>query len=173
MRGPYYIALYSQTTKMATTKKKTVSDKPKVKGLFDHINSIYTDQSVDYWKKITESDRKTFSTYMVNRFISMNEDYTPLVNEYQLYGLQNDSRITYLFYSQMIPKGRQFNKYIKATDSDKFEEWLIDLVRKHFEISSKEAIEYIKLYYHTNATALRTICERYGTDPKLLKKAGL
>lgn len=146
---------------------------PKHKSPFDHVKAIYEIQDVKYFDTLTETDKKRFSTYLTNRIISMNEDYTPLVNEYQMYGLQNESRITYLFYSQMIPKGRQFNKYIKASDSEKYEEWLIDLVRKHFEISSKEAIEYIKLYYHTNATALRTLCERYGTATKLLKQAGL
>lgn len=155
------------------TKKTIPNKKPVSKSLFDHLRAIFEIQSLDYWKTISDADRKTFSTYMINRFISMNSDYIPIANEYQLYGLQNEHRTTYLFYSQMLPKGRQFSRYVKSEDSNKFDGWLIDLVRKHFEISAKEAIEYIKLYHHTNSEALRTLCERYGADTKLLKAAGL
>ena len=53
----------------------------KPKGLFDHINQITSNQTNDYWNTLTESDKKTWSNYMINRFLSMKMEWTDFVNE--------------------------------------------------------------------------------------------
>ena len=55
----------------------------KPKGLFDHINHITSNQTKDYWNTLTESDKKTWSNYMINRFLSMKMEWTDFVNEIQ------------------------------------------------------------------------------------------
>ena len=55
----------------------------KPKGLFDHINQITSNQTNDYWNTLTESDKKTWSNYMINRFLSMKMEWTDFVNEIQ------------------------------------------------------------------------------------------
>lgn len=143
----------------------------KPKGLFEHIDAIYTNQRSDYFDTLTEADKKSYSNYMVNRFISMNPHQVPFVNEIQKYNL--DSKLHYLFYSQVLPKGKQFNKYIKKTKEVKYEDWLIDIVTKHFSVSVVEAEEYLEIYYKQNKSALKMLCEAYGVDSKKLKKAKL
>ena len=60
----------------------------KRKSLFDHINQITTIQNPNYWDEISDEDKKSWSNYMVNRFLSMNSDWMELVNELQKYNLQ-------------------------------------------------------------------------------------
>ena len=43
----------------------------KTKTLFDHIKQITNVQNQLYWDNITDADKKTWSNYMVHRFLSM------------------------------------------------------------------------------------------------------
>ena len=60
----------------------------KKKSLFDHINQITAVQNPNYWDDISDEDKKSWSNYMVNRFLSMNSDWTDLVNEIQKYPIE-------------------------------------------------------------------------------------
>ena len=108
---------------------------------------------------------------MVNRFLSMNIHQLPLVNEIQKYTLPNEAH--YLFLSTTIPRGKQYNKYVKAAKETKYEEWLVTLVAKHYCVSEVEATSYLEIYYRDDKPALRSLCEKYGVDPKVIKKAKL
>ena len=57
------------------------------KSLFDHINQVTSIQNKTYWKRISDEDKKTWSNFMVNRFLSMNSNWIELVNEVQQYDL--------------------------------------------------------------------------------------
>lgn len=143
------------------------------KSLFDHINAIYTSPH-NYWSTLTESDKKSFSSFMVNRFLSMSTDYLELVNLYQTYYIPEltDDKATWLFYSYAIPKKKQFHKYIKKTKDEEYEPWLIELLVKHFQVSTRQAEDYLEIYYSTkeNKEELKLLCEMYGVLPKLIKK---
>lgn len=154
--------------KQAQTKEPNQS---KTKGLFDHIDEIYVGQRPDYFDILSDADKKSYSVYMVNKFLSMNPHQLPFVNEVQKYTLPSDTH--YTFFSQIIPKGRQFNKYIKSKKEASYETWMVDLVRKHYDISTTEATEYLEIYYKHNKLALRTLCQAYGIDDKTLKKVKL
>lgn len=155
-------------------RKKSVStEEPKTptKGLFDHINAIYQEQNRKYFSTLTDGDKKTYSNYMVNRFLSMNIHQLPLVNEIQKYSL--DPSIHYLFFATTLPRGKQYNKYVKSKSESKYETWMVELVAKHFTVSQDEAIFYLDIYYEKDKDSLRTICQMYGVDPKDIKKAKL
>jgi len=141
--------------------------------LFDHVTAIYV-QSPKYWDSLTESDKKSFSSYMVNRFLSMNTEILDLVNLFQMYYIPElaDNKATWLFYSYAIPKKKQFHKYIKKAKGEEYEEWLIDLMVKHFQVSTRQAEEYLEIYYSTKERKeeLKQLCELYGTDPKKVKR---
>jgi hypothetical protein len=145
------------------------------KKLFDHLNAIYADQTVAYFDTLEDIERKDFNIYMINRFLSMNPREVPIVNLMQQYYYSFDSRSAYLFYSQLVPKGKQFNKYVKGTKEEKIERWLIEIVAQHFSVSMKEAVEYITLMYLTDAgkDELREICVRFNIESKRLKKVNL
>jgi hypothetical protein len=141
------------------------------KTLFDHINEIYQSQKKNYFSTLDDGEKRTYSAYMVNRFLSMNIHQLPLVNEIQKYSLPNEAH--YLFFATTIPRGKQYNKYVKAAKETKYEEWLIALVAKHYCVSEVEAVSYLEIYYRDNKSALRELCERYGIDPKVIKKVKL
>jgi hypothetical protein len=151
---------------------KSSGAKNKAKTLFDHVNAIYTNQRVDYYNKLNREDKKSYNTYMINRFVSMNPDQVEVVNELQQYYGAVGDRESYLFYSQLIPKGKQWNKYIKAKKEVKYEDWLVRLVSSHYCVSSTEAKGYLDLLLAspTGKENLKSILEMYGTDPKKVRK---
>lgn len=156
-------------------KKKSSSETTsKGKELFDFLAGITTDQSIHFFDSLTDDEKKKYknSRYMLHRFISMNVNYAPVVDMVQQYSNIPD-RAHYLFLTSMLPKGKQYNKYIKGSREDKYEEWIVDIVSKHYHVSRAEAIQYIDIYYHSNKNELRSLCEMYGIDNKQLKKVKL
>ena len=157
-------------------KKKAAkqSTAPKSKELFDFINAIYQDQSIEFFEGLNDAEKKKYknSRYMIHRFISMNPSFAPIVNIIQKYTSMPD-KIHYMFLTSMLPKGRQFNKYIKSTAEEKYEGWLVELVAKKFNVSVAEATTYLDIYYSQNKEALVRLCNEYGVDPKVIKKLKL
>jgi hypothetical protein len=51
--------------------------------LFDHIKQITDVQNPKYWDKLEDADKKTWSNYMVLRFLSMNTDWVSTVAQLQ------------------------------------------------------------------------------------------
>lgn len=147
----------------------------KQKSIFDHINAVFTDQSVNYYDNLSDADKKSFNTYMISMGISMNHNFLPIVNEVNKYWGQLGPREVYLFYSQILPKGRQFNKWVKSNKKTDYDSDVINIVMKHYEVSSHEAIDYIRLYYKDDVSKveLRLLLEDYGFNQKRLKKLDL
>ena len=75
---------------------------------------------------------------MINRFLSMKSDWIEVVNEVQKYPLS--PKELYRVYRDILPRRNQFLKYVKGKKNMNYEEWVIDLVAKHFEISVSEAV---------------------------------
>lgn len=154
--------------------KKKAPSENKGKELFDFINMIYQDQTLESFDGMTDAEKKKYknSKYMIHRFLSMNPAYAPIVNVIQKYP-NIPERAHYMFLVGMLPKGRQFNKYIKGQKEEIYETWLVDLVSKYFNVSLSEATTYLDIYYEHNKGALRLLCELYGIDSKQMKKAKL
>jgi len=109
---------------------------------------------------------------MINRLLSMNMDYVELVNEFQKFYGPLTERESYLFYSQMLPRRKQWSKYVKPKKESKHEEWVIELIAQHFQVSEAEADAYVDLYVSTSEgkSSMKRILEMYGTDPKKVKQ---
>ena len=155
-------------------KKVQVEETNKGKELFDFLNGITTDQSTEFFDNLNDAEKKKYknSRYMLHRFLSMNVNYSQVVNAIQKYSAIPD-RAHYLFMTNMLPKGKQYNKYIKGEKDERYETWLVELVAKHFNVSKVEAIQYLEIYYTQNKDALIMLCKNYGIDSKTLKKAKL
>lgn len=136
---------------------------------FDHIKAIFTNQNIDYYDNLTESEKKTFNIYLINMGISMNPNYISIVNEINKFWDQLKPREVYLFYSQLLPKGKQYNPWIKSKKSQDYEQWMIDLVAKYFEISKSEAVEYIRIFYNSESGKgeLKQIISSFGKQEKI------
>lgn len=141
----------------------------KAASLFDHLSFI-TDKKVS-WDSLSEVDKKSFSSYMVNRFLSMNSNFIELVNEFQKYTVgQLESREVYKLYSDILPKQKQFNKYIKGKKADKYNPELVELLSKHYLISEREVLIYLDLYFETSLDTLKEIAKKYGKSDKEISK---
>ena len=142
------------------------------KSLFDHIKAITNEQDPKYWDKLDESDKKTWSNYMVLRFLSMKYEWVETIAAVQPYLQEVPPKAMYLALIDLLPKGRHFMKYMKPKGADKYESWLVELVAKHYEVSKLEAEDYLKILYasRTGKERILQLAEDYGTDPKIIKK---
>ena len=131
----------------------------KAKSIFDHLSGL-TDKKVS-WEHLTDADRKSFTVYIVNRWLSMNMDFIEIVNEFQKYTIgQISPAETYKLYFDVLPKQKQFNKYIKGKKADKYNSELVELLSKHFLISEKQATEYLDMSQELSLNTLKEIVKK-------------
>ena len=106
-----------------------------VRSILDDITKNKKNFNID-----DENYKKNYTTYMINRFVSMVDLYVPIVNEINMYGdIPKESHYTY--FKQILPKRKHFFKYIKKSkdlsDNDK------ECICEYFECSMKDAEQYI------------------------------
>lgn len=106
--------------------------------IFDHIKNITTNKG-EYLGD------EGFNNWMINRYLSMNQDYVEVVNIVQKNTWQMKGEHLYNLYKDLIPKQYVFLKYIKATNTKKYNDNELNAVQKYFEVSKKEAKEYIDM----------------------------
>ena len=135
--------------------------------LFDWVNEVKTKKRK--WSSFSDTDKKTFSPYMVHRFLSMNQNYVELVNDFQKYW-SLESREVYKWYCDVLPNKRSFDRYIKAKKKETYPDWVMDILCKYFNESKAHIDEYL---YLISKEELNNILSMYGTDPKELKKLKL
>ena len=145
----------------------------KKKSLFDHVNQITSVQNPNYWEDISDEDKKTWSNYMVNRFLSMKSDWIELVNEVQKYTLE--PKELYKVYTSILPKKKQWLRYIKGDKKMDYPKWVYEIVAKDMQVSMREAISAVEVYDMTygGQTELADILFKYGTEENVVRKLGL
>lgn len=145
------------------------------RGLFDHIKEITSVQNPKYWDTLEEADTKSWSNYMIHRFLSMNSDWVELLSEIQPYTQTLEPKQLYLVMIGLLPKGKYYLKYVKGKGVDKYESWLVDLIKQDFQCSLKEAEEYTEILYATREGRenIKYTCEKYGIESKQITKLKL
>lgn len=136
----------------------------KAKSLWDHLKAITKDQKTDYWSTLTDEDRKSWSTFMIMRFLSMNPDWIQIINYLQPFVEKLDPPVVYELLIGVIPKSNVFLRYVKA-DSNKitYPDWLVDLVSKEYRCSNEQARDYIRILMSVNGgpEPIYKICSKY------------
>ena len=158
---------------MKSGKRNTKKSLVKKKSLFDHIKQITAVQSPNYWEEISDEDKKSWSNYMTHRFLSMNMEWVELVNELQKYNLQ--PKELYKLYTNVLPKGKQWLKYIKGRNQMEYPNWLINIVANHMDVSKREAYDAIEMYMLTEGGMLELgeMCRKWGIEEKKIEELGL
>jgi len=134
--------------------------------IIDWINQVLVHKK--HWNEFTEDEQKKFSPFIINRWLSMDEDFIEVINYFQKYSIGLLSpREVYEFYRNFLPKGKRFNKYIKGKKKKSYDKELIDIVKNHFECSKIEIKEYLELI---SKEELENILSKYGTEPKKIRK---
>ena len=136
--------------------------------IFDHLSHI-TEKKTP-WDKLSEADQKSFSPYLINRWLSMNMDLIEIVDMFQQYTIgELDRKHVYQLYQELLPKRKMYNKYIKAKDSDKYNKELLEFVAKHYQISIREATEYVAMMLNMDKELVVDILRKYGKTDKEIK----
>ena len=134
--------------------------------IFDWINQINYEKKS--WDSFSEAEQKTFNTFIINRWLSMDEELIQIVNYFQKYSIGLlEPGDTYMWYRDIIPKKKRFNKYIKGKKAMKYDSELITTICKYYETSKNECIEYIEMM---DKKQLTSILELHGKEPKQIKK---
>lgn len=143
-----------------------MAEEKKAATMFDFIDGV-THKKRE-WSKWSDMDQKAFSSFMMNRFLSMRMELTELVNELQTYtiGLLRP-RETYRLYYELLPNNKSFAKYIKGRNEDKYEKDLINQIAEHYQVGKSEATEYIELM---DKNSLDRIISMYGYSDAEKKK---
>ena len=119
------------------------------------------------WDSFTESDQKAFSPFIINRWLSMDEEFIEVVNYFQKYAIGTvEPREVYKWYCDVLPMGKRYNKYIKSKRNKKYDPELINVLVNWFECSKTEAKENLS---YISKEEINQILEKYGTDPKKIK----
>ena len=133
--------------------------------LFDHLANITWKKKP--WSELSESDQKTFSPYLINRWLSMNPNYIELVDMFQQYTIGPLSKKhVYQLYFDFLPKQKTFNKYIKGKKQDKYNKELVKFIADHYQVARIEAEEYISLLEQIEISSL---LKKYGKSEKEIK----
>lgn len=139
-------------------KKKNTPKVPKSKGLFDHISQVTSNKKKGYWESLSETERKTFSPYMVYRFLSMNIDYIELINELQMHSLE--PKQVYDVLMDVLPKKKVWNKYIKGSTQDNNS---LSILAEYYELGIKDIKYNFKMISEEDQKSLiEEIKKSYG-----------
>ena len=143
--------------------KQKIKNKPAT--IFDHLANITWKKKP--WSELTELDQKSFSPYLINRWLSMNPDLIEIVDMFQQYTIGPLSKKhVYQLYLDFLPKAKMFARYIKGKKQDKYNKELVKLIADHYQVAKIEAEEYIGLLQKTEITDL---LKRYGKQEKEIK----
>ena len=146
--------------------KDANSISPKAKGLFDHINHLRQEQDPKYFETLTEADKKSWSNYMVCRFLSMQPELLEYLNEIQKHSHLPPNQF-YQILLLIVPQGRAYFPYIKSQNEKKWSKELLELLRKHYEESERNVEEYLDLL---TTEDLRAVVGLYGYTEKEVEK---
>lgn len=116
------------------------------------------------WDEFSSEEHKYWNNWLTHRFLSMYEPYIEIVNTAQKY--QFEDKYLYNFYKSVIPKKKMFLKYIKSKTKQANKD-LVNTFIKHFELSSREAKEYLPLLHQEDITML---LQQRGFEDKQIKQ---
>ena len=137
--------------------------------IFDHLANI-TFKKTD-WNSLSETDQKSFSPYLINRWLSMNPDLIEIVDMFQQYtiGPLNKKHV-YQLYCDILPKQKMYTKYIKGKKAKEYNKDLLAMLVSHYQISKRDAKLYIDFWKENSIDDLKNLLKDYGKTEKEIKQ---
>ena len=84
--------------------------------LFKWISELFVGKRD--WDTFSDADKKTFSPFMIIRYLSMGEDFLPLVNHMQNYCIQDmPHKAVYQFWCGILPKKKIKNINVSGQEN--------------------------------------------------------
>ena len=140
--------------------------KTKAKTIFEHLSGI-KEKKVP-WKSLSDMDKKSFTPFLINRWLSMNMALLPIVNVLQKYtiGILSPKDV-YNLYLDFLPKKKSFDKYVKGKKEGKYNKELLGYLSSWYGVSQREVIDYLELLPKEDKIK---IIMKYGLTEKEAKK---
>jgi len=136
--------------------------------LFSWIDELFVKKRP--WDSFSAEDRKKFSPFMVNRYLSMNDDFLPIVNHFQNLTIEvMPIGVVYKFYCSLLPKKKTYLRYLSGKKT-KINEKVVPFIKEYFEVSKLQAGEYYNLM---TTDELKSLLKKYGKTDKEIKKMGV
>ena len=133
--------------------------------LFSWINELFVGKRD--WDSFSDADKKKFSPFMVNRYLSMGDDFLPFVNHFQKYTIEvMPQKSVYQFYCNLLPKKKTYLRYLSGK-KEKTNDSVVPFIIKYFEVSKAQAAEYYKLMPKSD---LILLLKKFGKSDKEIKK---
>ena len=138
----------------------------KAKSIFQHLSGIK--EKKESWASLSDMDKKSFSPFIINRWLSMNLDLLPIVNILQKYTIGFlSARDVYKVYLDFLPKKKTFDKYIKGSKSSKYNKEVLEYLSKWYGVSQREVTDYLEILSKDDVINILT---KYGLTEKESKK---
>jgi len=138
----------------------------KAKTIFQHLSGIK--EKKESWASLSDMDKKSFSPFIINRWLSMNLDLLPIVNILQKYTIGFlSARDVYKVYLDFLPKKKTFDKYIKGSKSSKYNKDVLEYLSKWYGVSQREVTDYLEILSKDDVI---NILMKYGLTEKESKK---
>ena len=132
--------------------------------LFKLIDELFTKKRP--WYSFSEDEQKKFSPFMVNRYLSMNNDFLPIVNHFQKLTIEAmPPSAVYRFYCSLLPKKKTYLKYLSGK-KNKTNEKVVPFIQEYFEVSKLQASEYYNLM---TTVDIKFLVKKYGKTDKEIK----
>jgi len=140
-----------------------MDNKKSIKNIWGWLEEITLTKSPS--DSFSDGDWDIFNSYMVHRFLSMNQNYLDVVNLAQKLNPQNKSQV-YSFYREFIPRKKTWSKYIKS-QSKQYNKELTGHMASYFKVSKRETISYLDIL---DKPEILRILHNIGIDEKEAKK---
>ena len=118
-------------------------------------------KSVSYDKKdimVDDIEEKAYQPFLINKSLSYHQDSVFLTNEMNVrHGV--DNRLQYQFFLNTLRKRQRFSQWQKPYISKK-----LDTVKEYYQISTKEAKDYVELLSDKQLRELKNRMKTGGKD---------
>jgi len=143
-------------------------------GLFDHLDAVKTGKDPDYWENLSRESKKSWSSFMITRFLSGRLEYVPVLNELQPCVREMEDKHVYKLYAELLPydDGYYNTPPSSNTRERSIPDWAIDLIKERFKASEEEVREYFDIWLSSEdgKEELVDILSEYGVERDKLKK---
>jgi len=155
---------------MASQKTK---DEPKPRALFDHINEIRYGKSTDYYKELTDHEKKSFNPYMILVGLSMDRwciqelgYVSPFINTLP-------PEIFYKVCCDLLPpkQRRGYFKWVKSSTPPVNKE-ILEKISMYYEVGLDDAKEYYfnMISNDVGIRELNLLLSKYGYTDKEIER---
>ena len=140
--------------------------------LFDHLDAVKKEQDPGYWESLDRASKKTWSTFMILRFLSMNPDLVPALNTLQPHLHKMEDRDAYRCLAELLPPDQRFHKYVSSNNRKrKIPKALESAMKRRFLVSEKEILQYVEILEEQGKIdELVELCRSQGFQEEDLKK---